>query len=145
MEELFIKIDNANNPIGHPLLKSNLIHIFDEDIPSEFVPFVKADPMTIDIFEIDLGNRYVFDDGEVKEVRNIRSMTEEEKNSKIESMKEEFYTVTGFRSWDYSIEHKVMTAPKPRPEDSVYNIYVWNEEILDWEKVNDDRFAGKSN
>lgn len=136
MQELYIQIDEENNVIGHPILKSNLSYIYGEEIPVNYVPFTKALPITLDLFEVDLGNSYQYIDGNVIEVTNIRIMTDEEKETLIDKIKEDFYKHTGFNSWVFSSEEKIMIPPIPYPgsPESKY-VYEWDEGTVSWQQI----------
>lgn len=142
MEKFYIEIDKDNNPIDHPILFSNLINIYGKNIPNNFVPFIKVSPKEIDIFEIDLGVSYHYENGNVIEIHNIRKMSEQEISNKINEIKKEFYEYTGFKSWTFSFNVKTMIPPKPYPENDPSSIYEWNEQSLNWIKITDDRYKG---
>lgn len=137
-QEFYIKIDDDHNTVGYPILKSNLHYIPNidvENLPPDIVRLEKAEPRIKDLFEVDMGVSYQYDNGIVREVINYRDMTHDEMNETIEKIKTEFYEVTGYNSWNFSMEDKVMMPPIPYPgsEDSIY-VYEWNEPNVRWDQ-----------
>ena len=90
----YIQIENGN-PIGHPVVEENFVQCFPEidlnNLPSNWANFVRVVQPEIDRFEVIVGVSYQWVDGVVKDVWDVRTMTDEEKNTLIESWRNQPY------------------------------------------------------
>ena len=90
----YIAIENGN-PIGHPMVEENFVQCFPEidlnNLPSNWANFVRVVQPEIDRFEVVVGVSYQWVDGVVKDVWDVRPMTDAEKNTLIDSWRNKEY------------------------------------------------------
>jgi hypothetical protein len=90
----YIQIENGN-PIGHPMVEENFVQCFPEidlnNLPSNWANFVRVVQPEIDRFEVVVGVSYQWVDGVVKDVWEVRQITDEEKNTLIDSWRNKEY------------------------------------------------------
>ena len=89
--ELYIQIKDGQ-PYQHPILGSNFRaafpHIDVNNLPPEFARFERIDcPNEATMFQVDVVS-YQWVNGIVKDVWSVRSMTEQEKNQKLQEIGE---------------------------------------------------------
>lgn len=135
--ELFIRIKD-NMPFEHPILKENLLQAFPgidvDNLPPEFSRFERiTKPNGLGPYEIYVGSRYDWVDGIVKDIHDIRAMTNEEKIEKQNQVKEQWQQNNGFASWLFDEITCSFKAPVEKPNDG--NFYKWNEETKSWDLV----------
>ena len=139
--QYYIEIDKDNNPTGHPIIDSNIIQIYGsiENIPKKIVLFQKSTKQTLGMFDIDLGTSYEFRDNSIIEIHNIIKMNEEQIKEKINQLENEFYNLTNFYSWKFSIEKQIFLPPTPYPDKinkpNASYVYEWNENDKCWDKI----------
>jgi len=137
----YIEIDKDNNPIGHPIIESNILQVYGsiENIPKKIVLFQKSTKQTLDMFDIDLGTSYEIRDNSVIEIHNIIKMNEEQIQEKINQLENEFYNLTNFYSWKFSMEKQIIVPPTPHPDKTnkpnPSYVYEWNENDKCWDKI----------
>ena len=82
----FIRIKN-NEAFEHPIVEDNFKQAFPnidiDNLPDEFARFVRVAPPTLGPYEIWTGATYEWDGDVMKDVHQIRDMTEEEKLAKV--------------------------------------------------------------
>ncbi len=87
--ELYIQIRDGQ-PHEHPIFVANLCAAFPDvntaNLPDTFAKFVRVDPPVIDTYEVYEGVTYQWVDGVVKDVHNVRPMTDEEKIAKTSEL-----------------------------------------------------------
>jgi hypothetical protein len=88
--ELFIRIKDGQ-PFEHPILGDNFRqafpHIDVNNLPSEFVRFERIERPPIGVYEVYEGVTYEWVDGIIKDVHHVRSMTEQERQAKIDKVR----------------------------------------------------------
>lgn len=130
MEQLFIKIEN-NQPIGHPILASNLSAAM-INVSENYMNFVRTGIPRLGVYEVYEGFDYQIQNGQCVEVHHVRNMTDEEKLAKQNEMKSSWSQTGGFPSWTFNEETCMFDPPIPRPNDG--RTYVWKEDTLAWEE-----------
>lgn len=127
-------------PFEHPILESNFKRAFPDidvnNLPPEFAEFERVKKPDLGVYEVYEGLTYEWVDGVVKDVHNIRQLTNEEKTEKQNQVKAD-WAETGFPSWIFNEETCNFDPPIPYPEDDSINVYDWNEETLSWEILKD--------
>lgn len=135
--ELFIRIKDGK-PFEHPILGDNFRDAFpdiDPDhLPSDFARFERIPQPSIGPYEINEGVIYQWDNDRVKDVWQIRQMTEQEKIDKQNSVKAQ-WSQFGFASWVFNEEKCEFEAPVPMPLDAEFASYRWNESSVSWVEV----------
>jgi len=83
--ETYIQIRNGQ-PHEHPIFGDNFRAAFPNvdtaNLPNTFAKFVRVDQPAIDTYEVYEGVTYQWFDGVVKDVHNVRPMTDEERIAK---------------------------------------------------------------
>lgn len=91
--ELYIRIVNGQI-FEHPILGDNFRQAFPDvdtnNLPPTFARFERIEQPSIGIYEIYEGVTYEWIDGIVKDVHHVRSMTEQERQVKIETARSSF-------------------------------------------------------
>jgi hypothetical protein len=128
---LYIETEN-NQPKNHPAIEDNLIQAFGE-IPNHWVLFTRVEQPTINIYEVYEGLTYELVDGSYTDVHHIRDMTAEEKLEKQTTVKEAWNNY--HPSWTFNEATCTFQPPVEYPQDS--NRYVWNEELLGWDIIDE--------
>lgn len=139
--ELFIRVDENNNFIEHPIVKENLLQVFPdidlENLPSWLTTFERIEVPILGPYQVFEGTTYtwinpVTKDG-AKDVHHIRQMTDEEKIAKQERVKEEWAASDAFPSWIFDEETCLFHPPIPYPENVTSGItYLWSEQNIKW-------------
>jgi len=106
--QLFIQLRNGQ-PFEHPIMADNFYQAFpdldENNLPPEFAKFEKPELPTIDIFEIVDGSSYVMQaNGVVREVWNVRPMTDNEKAERIQDAVSQIETAIAFHKQFAAIE-----------------------------------------
>lgn len=135
----FIRIKN-NEAFEHPIAEDNFKQAFPnidiDNLPDEFARFVRVAPPTLGPYEIWTGTTYEWDGDVMKDVHQIRDMTEEEKLAKQNEIKEAWPDGPyAYDSWNFNEGTCRFEAPTPYPttlDDPDY--YIWNEETTSWVK-----------
>jgi hypothetical protein len=127
-----------NKPINHPIMEDNFVQVFPdidiENLPPNFAKFKRVDKPVIGIYQVyDEGVVYEWKDGVVKDIHQVRSMTEEEILT-IQNQTKSDWESTGFVSWIFNEETCSFDPPITYPDDG--NAYNWNEESQEWDLVN---------
>ena len=91
--ELYIRIVDGQ-PFEHPIMGDNFRdafpHIDVNNLPSEFAKFERIESPAYGVFDLYEGVTYEWVDGVVKDVHHVRSMTEQERQAKIDEIKAYF-------------------------------------------------------
>lgn len=135
----YIKIDENNNPIDHPIVEENLKYLdpdFDpNNLPEGLVVFNKTEMPILGVYEVLAGTRYVYQNGAVNEVHDTRQMTADEKLQKQQKVKDEWIS-TNRESWVFDEEKCAYVAPVPLPADaSEGKYYYWKDSTLTWKPM----------
>lgn len=87
--ELYIQIRDGE-PYEHPIFGDNLRQAFPdvdtENLPETFAKFMRVEPPIPETYEVYEGVTYEWVDGVVKDVHNIRPMTDEERAEKTAAL-----------------------------------------------------------
>lgn len=131
---LYIQIVD-NKPIDHPIIEDNFVRAFPnidtENLPSNFAKFQRVEKPIIGIYQVyDEGVVYDWVDGIVKDVHQVRAMSEEEILTLQNQVKSDWES-NGFASWVFNEETCSFDPPIPYPDDG--NVYVWNEQAQQWD------------
>lgn len=128
-----------NKPIDHPIMEDNFVQVFPdvdiENLPSNFAKFKRVEKPVVGIYEVYEGVVYEWEDGVVKDVHQVRVMTEEEILT-LQNQAKSDWKSNGFASWIFNEETCSFDPPVPYPDDS--NAYVWNEESQQWDLIIDE-------
>jgi hypothetical protein len=131
---LYIRLENGQ-PVEHPLIEDNLIHLgIDLDnLPENYARFERIPAPDLGVYELYDGVTYEWDNGVVKDVHHVRSMTLQEKTEKQNKVKD-YWASFGFASWIFNEETCFFTAPIPDPTTET-DLYQWDESTLSWVKI----------
>jgi len=136
MENLYIEVVDGNI-INHPIFESNLIQAFPDialNDQDKYVPFERVPSPEIGIFEVNEGVTYQFvSPNLVKDIWNVRPMTAEEKQAKIDANR----AMQPFPSWTFDESTLIWSPPTPYPADAQETklLYRWNEDSLSWQVI----------
>ena len=137
--KLYIKIENGQL-IDHPILEENLIQAFPNidvnNLPSNFIEFVRKPRPFIDTYEVYDGFDYELIDGVYTDVHYVREMTDEEKIEKQNKTKSNWIAYGGYNSWVFDEETCTFVPPIPKPDS--YKLYYWNEDTVSWAEFQPD-------
>ena len=133
--KLYIETEN-NLPKNHPALEENLIAAFGE-IPEHWVPFERIEMPRLKSHEVLESDHpeYQLVDGIYTDVWSIRPMTDEEKATKNQEIKDMWSSLPNrknFTTWTFDEELGSYIPPIPMPETGIYK---WNGEINNWEEI----------
>ena len=132
MMRLFIQV-NDGQPVGHPITEDNMRYAFPSidlnNLPSNFSLFERILKPIIGVYEVYEGVQYELVDGIYKDVHKVRSMTDEEKQSKIDEVRNN----PPYASWVFNEEECRYYAPVPKPDDG--KRYRWNEDTTTWDII----------
>ena len=157
---LYIKVDENNNPLGHPHLESNLKQLYPDhnfsSPPVGWLEFVRKQPKlgVYQKYNDDIGAdncgayghnglEYKLIDGKIQDYWNYIDMTDDEKKAKQDDVKAKWAALdpAGYASWTFDEESCAYKAPVELPSDSATAsnpdgvFYDWNEETLSWDKI----------
>lgn len=132
--ELYIELVDEN-PINHPILKSNLemIGIDTNNLPSNYARFVRRTSVC-GVYEKIGSIDYVLYDGVYTDKYHYVPLTEEEKQAKQQRVKSE-WAAGGHPSWIWNEENCKFNPPIPKPADAEGSFWSWNEESGIWEDL----------
>lgn len=130
---LIIKVKDGE-PFEHPMTEKNFKAAFPEvdidNLPASFAWFVRVVP-EVGMYEVNEGCAYQWDGDVVKDVWNVRPMTPEEKQAKINA------TVAWWESqpdrplsWVFDEDTCAFIPPIPNPNDGKQ--YIWDENTQQW-------------
>ncbi len=122
-------------PVNHPITLENILTCYpdidDEVFKNNFAPFERVELPVIGVYEINDGNRYEYIDGVVKEVWDVRPMTDEEKSSKQENYKKVWSQQhPDIKNWVFNEETCRYDPPIPHPDDGEF--YIWDIDENRW-------------
>lgn len=121
--------------VNHPLTLENISacypQISEEDFKKNFALFEQTEEPVLGPYEVNEGKRYQWNNGVVKEVWNLRSMTEEEKRSKQENHRRAWQEqYPDLINWQFNEETCRYDPPVPYPDDG--ELYIWDVEENRW-------------
>jgi hypothetical protein len=127
---LYIKIDENNNPKDHPIIEDNFKQAFPEidleNLPVQFAKFIQVPKPNLGPYDKDILSHYEWAGAEVTEIWTIIPMTVEERLQKIEY----FVAAPHHASWIFNEELCEWVAPISKPEDGKQ--YTWDESMQNW-------------
>ena len=130
---LYIQLENGE-PVNHPIMESNLVQAFPNidlnNLPSNFARFERVPSPVVGVYEVAEGLTYEWVDGIVKDVHHIRTMTEQERTAKQDTVKTEWQQNNGFASWIFNEDLCRFEPPTAYPTDGKF--YVWDEPAISW-------------
>lgn len=126
-------------PFEHPIFIDNFREAFPDidlhNLPPEFAIFERVARPTIGVYEVYEGVTYEWFDNVVKDVHQVRLMTEEEKTAKQNAVKKTWEQHV-YKSWIFNTETCSYQSPIPMPEDAGTGdppkIYSWDESTGSW-------------
>jgi len=137
--KLYIKVENGQ-PIDHPMIEENFIQAFPDidvnNLPSNFVEFVRVPIPFMDVYEVYNGSHYELIDGVYTDVHQVRDMTDEEKIEKQNKVKSDWIIYGGHNSWVFNEETCTFIPPIPKPDS--YKLYYWDEDTVSWAEFHED-------
>jgi hypothetical protein len=130
---MYIKLDENNNPINHPILENNFIEAYPEidinNLPPTFAKFIRVAQPIPAVYSVYVNSTYEWDGDVVKDTHHFRDMTPEEKQAKQDFHKSEF-SLVGFDSWTFDEETCMFIPPIPQPTDG--QVWNWREATGEW-------------
>lgn len=134
---LFIRIKDGQ-PFEHPIFEDNFVQAFTEidleNLPEEFAVFERIPMPQIGTYDFYEGVSYEWDNGVVKDVHHVRSMTNEEIAEKQEFIKDSWNSnPNSFKSWVFDEEKCMFIPPIPYPNDRKF--YRWDESVTNWVEI----------
>jgi hypothetical protein len=134
--DLLIKIKNGQ-PFEHPITRENFNQVWPEndfDNPgANFAKFERIQMPVIGVYEIIEGSGYRWNGDIVQDYWLVREMTNEEKLTKQNEIKQIWYENNNFQSWSFDEELCEFIPPVPMPNDE--KKYRWDEETINWTEV----------
>jgi len=162
MMKLYIKVDESNNPIGHPHLESNVKQLYPShdfsSPPTGWLEFVRKEPnlgpyqkynneIGADISQAYQHNglEYKLIDGKIQDHWNYIDITDEEKKAKQDDVKTKWAALdpAGPASWTFDEETCAYKAPVAMPSDAISpsnpdgKSYEWDEDNRTWKEISD--------
>lgn len=125
---LFIQLRDGQ-PFEHPIFYENFRQAFPyidpDNIPADrFAKFIRVKRPKLGLYEVYVGVTYQWVDGVVKDVHEVRSMTDEEKVAKQQVAKDAWAARQQAENWaawtfDESICNYVPPIPRPDPVEGI--------------------------
>lgn len=139
---LFIQIKDGE-PFEHPILYDNFIAAFPEidinNLPKDrFAKFIRVAHPTLGVYEVYVGLTYQWVDGVVKDVHEIRAMTDEEKAAKQKDVKDRWANISqpeNWSTWTFDETTCAYVPPIPRPEPVENKIVFWCGAENNWKEI----------
>lgn len=133
--ELYIQIRDGQ-PFEHPIMGDNLRQLYPDldpnNLPAGFAKFTRVPAPPVQVYEINDGVTYEFQDGVVTDVWHVRDMTAEERVEKQERIKAAWAALDHkFASWQFDEATCAYQPPVPYPTDGA--IYTWDEDNVTWQ------------
>jgi hypothetical protein len=134
--ELFIRIKDGQ-PFENPIFGDNFRQAFPDidtnNLPPEFVQFVRVKPPVLGPYEKNQTVSYQLVDGFYTDVFSVEQMTAEEIAVKQQVTKDTWVERDGYTSWTFNETTCAFEAPTPQPIDG--KIYRWDEPTTSWIEV----------
>jgi len=127
--ELFIAVDESGNPIGHPIVKENLLQAFPNidlsNLPSNFERFVRTPRPELGIYEVMAKEYPTYEkiNGVFTDVWHIADMPLEQKAAKQQNAKDAWFARPNrhmFSTWYFDEATCEFQPPVPFPTDTRY-------------------------
>lgn len=120
--ELYIQIKNGQ-PFEHPIFANNFRQAFPDidldNLPTDkFAKFIRVAKPTLGAYEMYVGVTYQWVDGVVKDVHEVRAMTDEEKATKQQAVKDAWTArpqAENWAVWTFDETTCTYVPPIPRP------------------------------
>lgn len=132
---LYIRLKNGQ-PFEHPIIQHNLLLMFPtidlQALPEYVAIFVAAEKPAVGVYEV-AENAYVMDNNIVRETWTVRSMNEQEKTEKQQSVKTLWNTRYPNSTWIFNEETCVFDPPVIYPTDG--KTYEWSDDINNWIEI----------
>ena len=155
---LYIKVDENNNPIGHPCEGLNLKAVFPEhdfsSPPSGWLEFVRKQPelgvyqkfnetigSDISLAYTHNGLEYKLIDGKIQDFWHYLDMSDAEKKAKQDKVKANWGNPSDLASWTFNETTCAYEAPVALPSDAISpsnpdgKPYKWDEDNRKWEEI----------
>tara|TARA_R100000742_G_scaffold3010_1_gene624 strand:- start:243 stop:695 length:453 start_codon:yes stop_codon:yes gene_type:complete len=142
---LFIKVDESNNPQNHPVVEVNLQQLYPStnlsvSVPAGWLRFERLPIPTLGVyqkFDDSIGGdvkglEYKVIDGIVKDVWHVLDLTDDEKKAKQDAVKADWAAQdpAGPASWTFSEATCSYEPPVAHPNDG--KNYYWDEDTTSW-------------
>tara|TARA_R110000868_G_scaffold26869_1_gene102997 strand:+ start:2154 stop:2522 length:369 start_codon:yes stop_codon:yes gene_type:complete len=119
--ELYIRIIDGQ-PFEHPIFGDNFRQAFPDvninNLPPEFAKFIRIEPPSCGVYQVYEGVTYEWIDGVVTDVHHVRSMTEQERQAKINEVKASFTPTED----DWTFDESVCAWVAPKIAGSAPNV-----------------------
>lgn len=120
---LFIQLRDGQ-PVEHPIFYENFRQAFPdidpENVPADrFAKFVRVARPQLGLYEVYVGVTYQWVDGVVKDVHEVRPMTDEEKAARQQPIKDKWASrpqAENWAAWTFDESSCNYVPPIPRPE-----------------------------
>lgn len=129
--ELYIRVQNGQ-PVGHPILKENLLQAFptvDLLTTTDFMPFERVSAPALGPYDKSISSYYGLVGSVYKDIWTVEPMTQEERLAKQNQVKQ-YWQEYGFASWVFNEETCDFDPPILYPSDN--KNYVWDENLGNW-------------
>lgn len=140
MERLFIQVKDGK-PFEHPILESNLREarpgIDLDNLPDWLANFTRIEKPKEEIgtYEKYHCEYVLMSNGGYADLWTVVPMNLTERRAKIGFTKDDWELRDGPKSWTFNEEMCRYEPPIPYPDDWPTTPYNWNEDELNWEKV----------
>lgn len=133
--KLYIETENGVSK-NHPAFEDNLLQVFGV-IPVHWMPFERIERPQLGAYDVldQEEPEYQLIDGIYKDVWLIRSMTDEETESKKANTIAEWNN--RFPSWTFNELKCIFEPPVPYPQDDKQ--YYWDESIINWVEASNEQ------
>lgn len=132
--EFFIRVDENGQTVDHPIAADNFCQAFSDidtnNLPSNFVRFVRVAPPPLGVYEKNQRVNYELKDGVWTDVYSCDQMTNEEITALQDQVKATFAATAGFASWTFNEITCRFDPPVPYPNDGKH--YGWDEPTTNW-------------
>jgi len=130
--DLYIKIKDGV-PFEHPIYEWNLKMVYPDfdpnNLPKDFVKFIRLSPPIVGLFDVVEGPTYELKDNICQDFYTIRPMTDEERKAKINEFKGE----PPLPSWVFDENSLTWLPPVAMPTDG--KEYAWDERTKSWHAI----------
>lgn len=139
MYKYYIYLDASGNPINLPIERQNLVEAYGidtNDLPSNIAPFELLEREPVGVFQVLVSQDEFYvkeSDGVVRNRRNIRDMTADEKAAKIEEYRSSKSPEVP-NSWLFNETTLAWEPPVGYPSDFGDDKYWWDETNQVWEE-----------
>ena len=139
---LYIELRDGQ-PINHPIFHDNFVQAFPDidpdNLPADrFAKFIRVSHPDVGVYEIYDGARYEWVDGVVKDIHQIRQMTDEEKAAKQKVYKDIWAAreqAENWSTWTFDEETCQYVPPIPKPDPVEGKMVAWCGAENNWKEV----------